>query len=356
MNLKVALLTPQGEENTAMDQVVKCIRAIEENYNHLFTIHTFAPEFRNNLALLDQATINSCKNSDAILSAFPVSKNGYHISKEAIKTNLLDIFDCYASVLPTLPFPKQVNLGEYASDKNVDIVVFSALKAGKYAAVEMATKSGVDSFHSNIQSVNQLFHLAFKTAKNRNQKLHIAIPEGPYKKSIWEKSVAEIAPSYPMVKTFMCDISVIIQTVLKTPESLDCIFTDRAHGNIVNSLNNNLFGLANLLPFGHMGIGVNLFEPLEEIHPSLKNKSNPIPLIYSLALLLSRFGLQEEAGAIQMAVNSAGERAMFTCSDRLPKDINCDQLGDYLAAAIIDSEDIGVLNDENIDLGKSTII
>ena len=64
MNLKVALLTHQGEENTAMNQVVKCIRAIEENYNHLFTIHTFTPEFRNNLALLDQATINSCKNSE----------------------------------------------------------------------------------------------------------------------------------------------------------------------------------------------------------------------------------------------------------------------------------------------------
>ena len=47
---------------------------------------------------------------------------------------------------------------------------------------------------------------------------------------------------------------------------------------------------------------------------------------------------------------------MYTTLDTLPKDINCDQLGDYLAAAIIDSEDIGVVNDENIDLGKSTII
>ena len=57
-----------------------------------------------------------------------------------------------------------------------------------------------------------------------------------------------------------------------------------------------------------------------------------------------------------MAVNSAGERGLYTTLDSLPKDINCDQLGDYLAAAIIDSEDIGVVNDENIDLGKSTII
>ena len=122
------------------------------------------------------------------------------------------------------------------------------------------------------------------------------------------------------------------------------------------TLNNNLFGLSNLLPCGHMGIGVNLFEPLEDSPSILKDKVNPIPSIYSLALLLSRFGLQEEAGAIQMAVNSAGERGLYTTLDSLPKDINCDQLGDYLAAAIIDSEDIGVVNDENIDLGKSTII
>ena len=356
MNLKVALLTHHMEENTLMQQVVKCIRAIEENYNHLFTINTFTTELRSGAVLLNEAIVNSCKNSDAILSTFPVSRNGYHLSKEGIRTNIFETFNCYASVVPTLPFPKQVNLGHYASDKNVDIVVFSALKAGTYASIEMAAKSGVDSFHSNIQSVHQLFHLAFKTAKNRNQKLYIAIPEGPYKKSIWEKTVAEIAPSYPMVKTFMCDISVIIQTILKTPESLDCIFTDRAHGNIINSLNNNLFGLSNLLPCGHMGIGVNLFEPLEDSPSILKDKVNPIPSIYSLALLLSRFGLQEEAGAIQMAVNSAGERGLYTTLDSLPKDINCDQLGDYLAAAIIDSEDIGVVNDENIDLGKSTII
>jgi 3-isopropylmalate dehydrogenase len=356
MNLKVALLAHHREEDTAIQQVIKCIRAIEENYNHFFTINSLTTELRNGGVLLDEATVNACKNSDAILSSFPVSRNGYHISKEGIKSTIFETFDFYASVVPTLPFPNQVNFEEYASNKNVDIVVFSALKAGKYASIEMATKSGVDSFHSNLQSVHQLFHLAFKTAKNRKQKLYIAIPEGPYKKSIWEKTVAEIAPSYPMVETFMCDISIIIQTILKTPESLDCIFTDRAHGKIINSLNNNLFGLSNLLPCGHMGIGINLFEPLEDSQSTLKEKVNPIPLIYSLALLLSRFGLQEEAGAIQMAVNSAGERGMYTTLDTLPKDINCDQLGDYLAAAIIDSEDIGVVNDENIDLGKSTII
>ena len=171
MNLKVALLAHNREENPAIQQVVKCIRAIEENYNHFFTINSFTTELRNNEVLLDKATVNACKNSDAILSSFPVSRNGYHITNEGIKSTVLETFDCYASVVPTLPFPNQVNFEEYASNKNVDIVVFSALKAGKYASIEMATKSGVDSFHSNIQSVHQLFHFAFKTAKNRKQKL-----------------------------------------------------------------------------------------------------------------------------------------------------------------------------------------
>ena len=79
MNLKVVLLAHHREENTAIQQVVKCIRAIEENYNHFFTINSLTTELRNGGVLLDEATVNACKNSDAILSSFPVSRNGYHI-------------------------------------------------------------------------------------------------------------------------------------------------------------------------------------------------------------------------------------------------------------------------------------
>lgn len=354
MNIKVALVSQQAEHSALTKQVIKCLRAIEENYNHLFTINTYTPEYINGGVVLSEDIYNGCKNSDAILSTFPISKNGFYQTKEGNKINTLDIFECYSSVVPTLPFPNPVNKGKYADQKNVDLVVFSALKAGQYADLELAKKSGVDSFHSNTQSVHQLFHLAFKTAKNRNQKLHISIPEGPFKKFLWQKTVSEIAPSYPMVKTHMCEISVLIDKIINVPDSLDCIFTDRAQGRIINSLNNNLFGLSHLLPTGHMGIGFNLFEPLE--HQTDINNPNPIAVIYSLALLLSRFGLQEEAGAIQMAVNSAGERGMFTSSSKLASGVLTDQLGDFIAAAIIDSEDIGVVNDENIDLGKSTII
>ena len=104
-------------------------------------------------------------------------------------------------------------------------------------------------------------------------------------------------------------------------------------------------------------MGINLFEPLSPINcHSLSSDPNPISLIYGVALMLSRFGLQEEASAIQLAINSAAKRGMFSFKQQLPIEISCDQLGDYIAAAIIDADDIGELNDENIDLGKSTII
>jgi isocitrate/isopropylmalate dehydrogenase len=160
-----------------------------------------------------------------------------------------------------------------------------------------------------------------------------------------------------MIRVKLISFEELIKQLIKAPENLDCIFADEIQGPVLQSQSKVLFGLQNLLPLAHTGLGINIFEPLSTSFLSIKQGvSNPVALIYSLALLLSRFGLQEEARSIQLAIDKASERGMFTLERTLPAPFNCNQLGDFIAAAIIDSEDIGVINDENIDLGKSTII
>jgi len=357
MNLNIALLAHHDHGIEVMNQVVKCLHAIEENYNHHFSL-SFLPSFkRQNSVWLNEDAVLACKKSDAVLSSFSLNKEPYYKNKNGDFVSLTAALDCYSTISPVLPFPKQISVRTGFENKIIDFVIFTALKSGHYQANLSNSSIVSDTYYSNTQGVHQLFHLAFKTAKNRNQNLTVSLPNGPAKLALWEKTLSEISLSYPMIRVRLVSFEELIKQLIKAPENLDCIFADEIQGPVLQSQSKVLFGLQNLLPLAHMGMGINIFEPLSTSFSAIKQGlSNPIALIYSLALMLSRFGLQEEARSIQLAIDKASERGMFTLEKTLTAPFNCNQLGDFIAAAIIDSEDIGVINDENIDLGKSTII
>ncbi|MCW1952561.1 MAG: isocitrate/isopropylmalate family dehydrogenase [Flavobacteriia bacterium] len=358
MNLKIALLPHSDYGDLVMNQAVKCIRAIEENYNHHFTTTTLDSLERESGFWLTEEVIKSCRNSDAILSSFPITQNKFYQNSVQKSLNLIQLLDCQASVAPILSFPEVL----YKSEKNkvnatADFVIFSALKAGQYNLNPDNQNPNSDIYTPNIQGIHQLFHLAFKTAKNRNKKLLVVTPNGPRKIALWDKTLAEISLSYPMVQVSKTSMEEVMTLVFNNPKHLDCVFADEIMGPILQSQSKAISEMNVVLPLAHTGMGINLFEPLYNIDTALLTSDpNPISAIYCVALMLSRFGLQEEAYAIQLAINSAASRGMFGFEQQLAKQLSCDQLGDFISAAIIDADDIGELNDENIDLGKSTII
>ena len=356
MNLKIALLPHSEFGDLIMNQGVKCIRAIEENYNHHFTTTYLQSLEREDNYWITDEVIKNCKKSDAILRSFPITQKNYYQNNKLKSVSLTQILDCDATVAPFLAFPQ--TLYKDALDHTTpDFVIFTASKSGQYASLSELLVAATDIYTPNIQGVHLLFHLAFKTAKNRNKNLIVVTPNGPLKASLWKKTLDEVSQSYPLVKVSEMGMEEIMNTLKYKPEDLDCVFADEIMGPILQFQSKANCDMSFVLPLAHTGMGINLFEPLSLINcRSLSSDPNPISLIYGVALMLSRFGLQEEASAIQIAINSAAKRGMFSFEQQLPIEISCDQLGDYIAAAIIDADDIGELNDENIDLGKSTII
>lgn len=354
MNLKIALLEHSEKGALIMKQAIKCIHAIEENYNHHFSISKLKSLKREASYWLNEESLQSCKNSDVVFSSLPISRELFYKNNQQANINLVQALDCHATVAPILAFPNELYTQSYKNEKSIDFVLFSALKSGFYNNIP-AENIESDHYKNNIQGVHHLFHLAFKTAKNRRQRLQVVKPNGPNKLKIWEKTLNEISLSYPMVKLSFVAIEEMVQLMISSPENLDCVFADEIQGCVLQAQSKSLSEVTYLLPTAHMGMGINFFEPLSEIDIS-NQKASPISVIYSVALMLSRFGLQEEARAIQIAINNAAQRGMFTKNMELPDFVSCDQLGDFISAAVIDAEDIGNLNDENIDLGKSTII
>ena len=73
-------------------------------------------------------------------------------------------------------------------------------------------------------------------------------------------------------------------------------------------------------------------------------------------MLLEHFGLIEEAWAIKKAVDKSLKKGIVTPDLKENSQYGTNQVGDFIAHNIVDIEDDTLMNDENIDLGKSTII
>ncbi len=101
-----------------------------------------------------------------------------------------------------------------------------------------------------------------------------------------------------------------------------------------------------------------MFEPIHGSYPQAKDKdiANPIAAILSAALLLDHFGLKEEFNAVVAAVHKSFRKNIVTIDVMGGTKYGTDSVGEFIAKNIVDVDDDLNINDENIDLGRSTII
>jgi 3-isopropylmalate dehydrogenase len=104
--------------------------------------------------------------------------------------------------------------------------------------------------------------------------------------------------------------------LLAKPREYDVIVTENMFGDILTDEASMLAGSLGLLPSASLGEGkIGLYEPIHGSAPDIAGKgiANPYATILSAALLLRHsLGLNEEAEAIEQAVDAALNAHAFT--------------------------------------------
>ncbi len=151
------------------------------------------------------------------------------------------------------------------------------------------------------------------------------------------------------------DISDLAQI---NPNEFDVILTDNMFGDILSDQGSSICGSKGLLPSASIGNEHAMFEPFHGSYPQAegKNIANPVASILSTAMMLSHFGLHEESRSVVTAVDKSMRKQIVTQDLNVSSKYGTNEVGDFIAANIIDSEDNYNYNYENIGLGKSTII
>jgi len=372
MQLKIALLGGDGIGPEVLAQSVKCLKAIEETFNHRFT-YIEAPvgaiAMSGSGQPLPDSTLKLCREADAILfgaiGALEYDNNPEaKVRPEQALLKLRKELGLFANIRPVKIFPKLANNSPLREEivMGTDLVIFRELTGGIYFGEKKISSDGTtasDVCEYSEKEISRIAHLAFKTAKKRRKKLTLVDKANVLESSrLWRKVVTEIGRSYPEVtlETLFID-NATVQMMMK-PSQFDVILTENMFGDILSDQGSVIIGSVGLLPSASVGIDNAMFEPFHGSYPQAKGKNiaNPVASILSAAMLLQHFGLDEEANAVVSAVYKSIVKKVVTPDILGSSKYGTDYVGDFISENIVDSDENRSINDENIGLGKSTII
>lgn len=372
MNLNIALLPGDGVGPEVLAQAVKCLQAVEETFNHQFNYKEApvgAVAIDKKGKPLPESTLRLCKEADAVLFG-AIGDPKYDNDPEAKvrpEQGLLELrkeLGLYANIRPILSHPSL--LGKSPLKKEIisgtDFVIYRELTGGIYFGEKKLNAEGTvasDLCEYSEKEISRVAHLAFKAAKNRKKKVTLVDKANVLESSrLWRKVVTRIGESYPDVELDFLFVDNAAMQLILNPTQFDVILTENMFGDILSDEGSVIGGSIGLLASASVGDDSALFEPIHGSYPQAKGKdiANPIASILSAAMLLEHFGLNEEAMAIKMAVDKSLRRGIVTPDLRAKSHYGTNQVGDFIAHNIVDIEDNFNINDENIDLGKSTII
>ena len=251
---------------------------------------------------LPEDTLNSCKNSDAVLLAAIGGPAYDSLPREKRpETGLLGLragLQAFANLRPVIVFEPLLNSSTLKKEvlAGTDIMVIRELTGGVYfgkpKGIEIRNKEKV-GFNTMIYSeseVRRIAKVAFEIAKKRKRKVTSIDKANVLDVSqLWRDIVIEVSKNYPEVTLEHLYIDNAAMQLIKNPKQFDVILAENLFGDILSDEGAMLTGSIGMLPSASLGDGTlpAIYEPVHGSAPDIagKNLANPIAMILSIAMM-----------------------------------------------------------------------
>ena len=373
MKFNIAIIPGDGIGPEVVNQAKKALDAVAEAYDHIFLYKEAqlgACAIEATGSPLPKETIKICKNSDAILFGAigdPKYDNNpsARIRPEQGLLNLRKELDLFCNVRPVKAYDNLISNSPLKREvvKGTNIVIYRELTGGIYFGEKKLSDdkqiaSDISSY--SVGEITRVAHLAFKEAQNRKKKLTLIDKANVLETSrLWRKTVAEIAKEYKDVALEYLFVDNAAMQLILDPKQFDVILTENLFGDIISDEASVIGGSIGLLASSSIGFNNALFEPIHGSFPEAKGKdiANPLASILSAAMLLKHLGLDEEADAIERAVEKSLVLGITTedIKRKSQNSTSTSKVGDFIADYITNQDDSN-MNFRNIHMGQSTII
>lgn len=372
MKKNIAVINGDGIGPEVTAQSIRVLNAIAQKFNHEFN-YTYcmmgacAIDATGNP--LPDETIEICLNSDAILFGAigdpkydndPTAK----VRPEQGLLKLRKSLQLFANIRPITTYTTLQHLSPLKESQlaDVDFVIFRELTGGIYFGKKELSEDGtqaLDECTYTIKEIERIAEVAFNNAQRRRKKLTLVDKANVLETSrLWRKVVKEMAHKFPDVAVDFMFVDNAAMQIIINPKQFDVVLTENMFGDIISDEASVLSGSLGMLPSASYGVCTALFEPIHGSYPQAAGKdiANPTGSILSAAMLLDYLKLHEEARLVRQAINWTLENKFVT------KDIDpinfyfTSTIGELVSDYVLNNINPQEINQENIELRKSTII
>jgi 3-isopropylmalate dehydrogenase len=343
----LVLLPGDGIGPEVVAEARKVLEHVATRFGHTFE---FTSHLIGGIAIdatggsLPKATVDACLASDAILlGAVGGPKWDDPRAKVRPEQGLLairQVLGLYANLRPVRVHPALADASPIKADRveGVDILFVRELTGGLYfGKPRLREKVGdriraVDTLEYTDEEVRRVVRLALRLAVGR-RKLLTSVDKANVLESsrLWREVAVEVAKEEPSVRLEHQLVDSCAMRLITAPRSFDVVVTENMFGDILTDEAAVLTGSLGLLPSASLGEGTRgLYEPIHGSAPDIAGKgiANPLGTIMSAAMLLRHsLGLEEEARAVEKAVDQAITDGARTADMVTDKPISTGQMG-----------------------------
>ncbi|MCQ6273488.1 3-isopropylmalate dehydrogenase [Bacillus sp. V3B] len=323
MEKRIAVLPGDGIGKEVVQGAIEILEAVGERYNHQFSF-TFGEIGGSAIDAtgvpLPDETTSLCKASDAILlgavggpkwETLPV-----HLRPEQGLLKIRKELKLFANLRPTTYYQSLADSSPLRKEiiEGVDMLMVRELTGGIYFGKpserrEVNGKEAVvDTLYYEREEIARVIRQAFELAKTRKKKVTSVDKANVLESSrMWREVAVEISKDYPDVTLEHMLVDNGAMQLVRNPKQFDVVVTENMFGDILSDEASVLTGSLGMLPSASISEeGPYLYEPIHGSAPDIagKNIANPLATILSAAMMIRvSFGLEEEAAAIEKAVN-----------------------------------------------------
>ncbi len=337
LTARIAVLPGDGVGPEITTEAIKVLDAVAARFGQNFeyanvliggaAIDPYGVPLRNE-------DIERCRQADAILlGAIGGPKWDNPQGKVRPEQGLLKLrksLGLFANLRPVAVFPALADTSPVKADlvRDVDLIVVRELTGGLYFGrpsrqwEERRGRAAIDTLIYREHEIQRVTRLAFDLARNRRKKVASVDKANVLSTSrLWRSIITEVAEEYPDVELEHVLIDAMTMRLIRQPSRFDVVVTENMFGDILTDEASVLAGSIGLLPSASLGARrgdahpLGLYEPIHGSAPHMtgQNRANPTGTILSAALLLRySLGLDEEAAAIEQAVNQTIEDGVRT--------------------------------------------
>ena len=352
MEKQIAVIRGDGIGPEIVDQALRVLDAVAAKYGHTFT---YTDVDMGGIAIdkwgepLPAAMLDKCLAADSVLlGAVGGPKwDGLPGDKRPEK-GLLALragMGLYANNRPAKLWPQLAAaspLKPEIVEKGIDFIVVRELIGGVYFGSHTTAECGGEQKATDVMSyaeheIERIGRIAFETARKRRKKVTSVDKANVLDTSrLWRKVMHRLAEEYPDVEYADMLVDNTAMQIVKDPSQFDVVVTENMFGDILSDEASMITGSIGMIPSSSLGEGSRgLYEPIHGSAPDIagQNKANPIGTILSAAMMLKcSFDLDEEAAAIEAAVNKALDAGLRT-GDMMAEGctpVSCSEMGDAI--------------------------